>query len=74
MGNLLLKRTETFKIAQCVSKNICYFLPRNIVHSQVIALAGENGTCELEQCFLDDRLKCWNVYYGNLIKHNSQIN
>jgi trimethylguanosine synthase len=59
--------TRLFEQAQKISKNICYFLPKNIEHEQLIRLAGDGGVCELEQTFLDTRLKNWSIYYGNLV-------
>jgi trimethylguanosine synthase len=54
-----------FHTARKITPNIVYFLPRNTIHDQLIRLAGSGGTCEMEQTFLDKRLKCWTIYYGN---------
>ncbi|KAJ3363632.1 Trimethylguanosine synthase [Kappamyces sp. JEL0680] len=59
-------RTEIFEKASAISHNICYYLPRNTIREQVIRLAGEGGQVELEQTFVNDRIKCWSVYYGML--------
>jgi trimethylguanosine synthase len=56
---------KLFEMAKQITNNIVYFVPRNIIHDQFIRLAGSNGQCEMEETFLDSRLKCWTVYYGS---------
>ncbi|KAI8892981.1 RNA cap guanine-N2 methyltransferase-domain-containing protein, partial [Globomyces pollinis-pini] len=65
--------TELYRVANQISNSICYFLPKNINHHQVIRLAGSGGECEMEQTFLNDRLKCWNIYYGSLVQKSNTL-
>ncbi|KAJ3214472.1 Trimethylguanosine synthase [Clydaea vesicula] len=57
-----------FKLASKVTKNIVYYLPRTTDCEQITSLAGRGNICEIEETFLNNRLKCLTVYYGNLIK------
>ncbi|NWH69268.1 TGS1 synthase, partial [Piaya cayana] len=52
-----------------ITKNIVYFLPRNADIDQVVAsLAGPGGKVEIEQNFLNNKLKTITAYFGDLIK------
>ncbi|XP_053571024.1 trimethylguanosine synthase [Bombina bombina] len=59
---------EIFKLSQQITKNIVYFLPRNTDVEQVASLAGPGGKVEIEQNFLNNKLKTMTVYFGDLIR------
>lgn len=61
-----------FEVARKISRNICYFLPRSVDHSQLEDLVPEDEILELEQVYLDDRVKCFNVYYGSGLTRNNR--
>ncbi|XP_068197782.1 trimethylguanosine synthase isoform X2 [Antennarius striatus] len=59
---------EIFHKAKTISDNIVYFLPRNADMDQIPCLAGPGGKVEVEQNFLNNKLKTVTAYFGNLIK------
>ncbi|MEQ2225514.1 Trimethylguanosine synthase [Ilyodon furcidens] len=62
---------DTFRIfsqAKQITENIVYFLPRNADVNQVASLAGLGGKVEVEQNFLNNKLKTVTAYFGDLIK------
>ncbi|XP_048363938.1 trimethylguanosine synthase isoform X2 [Sphaerodactylus townsendi] len=61
---------EIFKLSQKITSNIVYFLPRNADIDQIASLAGPGGKVEIEQNFLNNRLKTITAYFGDLIKQN----
>ncbi|CAF1054430.1 unnamed protein product [Didymodactylos carnosus] len=67
--NIELNGFHVFQTAQNISKNIAYFLPRNINIAQVISLACDGSSMEFEQHFLNNRLKTVTAYFGELAKH-----
>jgi trimethylguanosine synthase len=60
---------QLFEISSQITDNIVYFVPRNIIHDQFIELAGLNRVCEMEKTFLDNRVKCWTIYYGDYVSN-----
>jgi trimethylguanosine synthase len=62
---------ELFKVAQSITKNIVYFLPRNASHFQLFELSGKDERCEMEQNYLWSKLKTVTAYYGDLIDENN---
>ncbi|TSO25256.1 Trimethylguanosine synthase [Bagarius yarrelli] len=54
-----------------ISDNIVYFLPRNADMEQIASLAGPGGKVEVEQNFLNNKLKTITAYFGSLIKSDS---
>uniref|UniRef100_H3AHM5 Trimethylguanosine synthase n=1 Tax=Latimeria chalumnae TaxID=7897 RepID=H3AHM5_LATCH len=56
------------KLSQKITNNIVYFLPRNADIDQVASLAGPGGQAEIEQNFLNNKLKTITVYFGDLIR------
>ncbi|XP_029380342.1 trimethylguanosine synthase [Echeneis naucrates] len=63
---------EIFGQAKLISDNIVYFLPRNADMDQVASLAGPGGKVEVEQNFLNNKLKTITAYFGSLITADSQ--
>ncbi|XP_053321940.1 trimethylguanosine synthase [Spea bombifrons] len=59
---------EIFQLSKQITKNIIYFLPRNADIEQVASLAGPGGQVEVEQNFLNKKLKTMTVYFGDLIR------
>ncbi|KAL3870114.1 hypothetical protein ACJMK2_042726 [Sinanodonta woodiana] len=58
---------EIFELAKTVSKNIALFVPRNADADQLVSLAGPGGKVEIEQNFLNNKLKTITAYYGELV-------
>ncbi|KAI4904271.1 hypothetical protein NFI96_030081 [Prochilodus magdalenae] len=58
-------------LSKMISDNIVYFLPRNADMEQVASLAGPGGKVEVEQNFLNNKLKTITAYFGGLIKADS---
>ncbi|KAM4727950.1 trimethylguanosine synthase isoform 2-T2 [Anableps anableps] len=59
---------KIFSQAKQITENIVYFLPRNADVNQVASLAGPGGKVEVEQNFLNNKLKTVTAYFGHLIK------
>ncbi|XP_076838033.1 trimethylguanosine synthase isoform X2 [Brachyhypopomus gauderio] len=62
---------EIFRLSKMISDNIVYFLPRNADMDQIASLAGPGGKVEVEQNFLNNKLKTITAYFGSLIKTDS---
>ncbi|XP_056912277.1 trimethylguanosine synthase isoform X2 [Takifugu flavidus] len=62
---------QIFHLAKMISDNIMYFLPRNADMDQVASLAGPGGKVEVEQNFLNNKLKTVTAYFGSLIKSDN---
>ena len=58
---------DIFDAACQVTENIAYFLPRNVDVDEVIRLAVPGASVEVEQNFLNRRVKTVTAYFGNLI-------
>nr|XP_008975091.3 trimethylguanosine synthase isoform X2 [Pan paniscus] len=59
---------EIFRLSKKITNNIVYFLPRNADIDQVASLAGPGGQVEIEQNFLNNKLKTITAYFGDLIR------
>uniref|UniRef100_A0A8C5TAG0 Trimethylguanosine synthase n=1 Tax=Malurus cyaneus samueli TaxID=2593467 RepID=A0A8C5TAG0_9PASS len=57
-------------LSKKITNNIVYFLPRNVDINQVASLAGPGGKVEIEQNFLNNKLKTITAYFGDLIRHD----
>ncbi|XP_067330005.1 trimethylguanosine synthase isoform X2 [Channa argus] len=62
---------EIFRLAKLISDNIVYFLPRNADMDQIASLAGPGGKVEVEQNFLNNKLKTVTAYFGSLINSDN---
>ncbi|XP_029310133.1 trimethylguanosine synthase [Cottoperca gobio] len=62
---------QIFCLAKLISDNIVYFLPRNADVDQIASLAGSGGKVEVEQNFLNNKLKTVTAYFGSLINSDS---
>ncbi|XP_030839258.1 trimethylguanosine synthase-like [Strongylocentrotus purpuratus] len=56
-----------FEKARCISENIGFFAPRNANVEQLASLAGPGGRMEIEQNFLNKKIKTITAYYGELV-------
>ncbi|XP_072184572.1 trimethylguanosine synthase [Excalfactoria chinensis] len=59
---------EIFRLSKKITNNIVYFLPRNADINQIASLAGPGGKVEIEQNFLNNKLKTITAYFGDLIR------
>ncbi len=57
---------QLFELASTLTSNICFFMPRNVNQNQMIELA-QGSPIELQEGYLNDRLKCLIAYYGSLV-------
>ncbi|KAH3729300.1 hypothetical protein DPMN_055268 [Dreissena polymorpha] len=55
------------RVSQQISQNIALFVPRNTNINQLTSLAGPGGKMEMEQNFLNKKLKTITAYYGELV-------
>ncbi|KAG8520688.1 Trimethylguanosine synthase, partial [Galemys pyrenaicus] len=62
---------RTMILSQKITNNIVYFLPRNADIDQVASLAGPGGQVEIEQNFLNNKLKTITAYFGDLIRRSA---
>nr|XP_021544016.1 trimethylguanosine synthase [Neomonachus schauinslandi] len=62
---------EIFRLSRKITNNIVYFLPRNADIDQVASLAGPGGQVEIEQNFLNNKLKTITAYFGDLIRRSA---
>ncbi|CAF88844.1 unnamed protein product, partial [Tetraodon nigroviridis] len=67
LSPLTFTTAEIFRLSKMISDNIVYFLPRNADMDQVASLAGPGGKVEVEQNFLNNKLKTVTAYFGGLI-------
>ncbi|XP_078610461.1 trimethylguanosine synthase-like [Branchiostoma floridae x Branchiostoma japonicum] len=58
---------EIFEKTKQITDNIAYFVPRNADVEQLVSLAGPGGKVEVEQNFLNRKLKTVTAYYGELV-------
>lgn len=56
-----------FKETKSITENIAYFMPRNADVEQLSFLAAPDGKVEIEQNFLNKKLKTITAYYGELV-------
>jgi trimethylguanosine synthase len=57
---------KVFEAAAVITKNIAYFLPRNVNIDQLTSLTGPGGFVEVEQNLLNKKMKTLTAYYGDL--------
>ena len=61
-----------FEQARAITKNVAYFLPRNVDKAQASLLAGAGATCELERNKVNKKIKSITAYYGDLVQDSSE--
>ena len=59
---------KVFQETKSVTENIAYFMPRNADVQQLLSLAAPSGKAEIEQNFLNKKLKTITAYYGGLVE------
>ncbi|KAL6595377.1 S-adenosyl-L-methionine-dependent methyltransferase [Neocallimastix californiae] len=64
---------DLFKMVKLISENIAYYLPRTCDYEQIKLLAGQGKTCELEQEYLNDKMRSITVYFGNLVNTKNPV-
>lgn len=57
---------EIFDLSRRLTKNIAYFLPRNLDIAEAAALVDPVETVEVEEAWMGSKLKALTVYYGEL--------
>ena len=65
---ITLDGVRVFEETKSITENIAYFMPRNADVEQLSLLASPNGNVELEQNFLNKKLKTITAYYGGLVE------
>jgi len=58
---------ELFKMAQKITPNIVYFLPRNADTGQLVNLVEAGEKVEVEQNYINKKFKTLTAYYSNLV-------
>ena len=58
---------DIFDVTCQITENIALFLPRNVDADEVISLALPGASVEIEQNFLNRRVKTVTAYFGELI-------
>ncbi|XP_037903290.1 trimethylguanosine synthase isoform X2 [Hermetia illucens] len=66
-----LPASSLFKLTREITNNIAIYLPKNSNTQQLIMLAGQGNSVELEKNYLFDRLTAITAYYGNLIQNKN---
>lgn len=59
---------ELFDISRKLTKNIAYFLPRNLDIHEAAALVDTSERVEVEEEWMGSKLKALTLYYGDLAK------
>ena len=62
---------ELFEKCFTLTKNICYFLPRNTDHEELKQLA-KFTPAEVEENYLGSKVKAISVYFGDLVNFDGQ--
>ncbi|KAL4235705.1 Trimethylguanosine synthase [Mactra antiquata] len=55
------------RLSRKITRNIALFVPRNTNIDQLTSMAGPGGKMEMEQNFLNKKLKTITAYYGELV-------
>ena len=62
---------KLFEATKTITDNIAYFMPRNVDVEQLSSLAGPGGKMEIEQNFVNKKLKTITAYYGELVEDSA---
>ncbi|KFD56356.1 hypothetical protein M513_02811 [Trichuris suis] len=72
-----MQNHSIFQVASVITKNIVYFVPRNSSVCNILELAGKGEVVEVEQNFLNGKLKTVTIYFGNFahgyLLRNNQV-
>jgi len=66
---ITLDGVRVFEETKTITENIAYFMPRNVNVEQLSSLAGPGGKMEVEQNFVNKKLKTITAYYGELVEN-----
>ena len=66
---ITLDGVRVFEETKTITNNIAYFMPRNVDVEQLSSLAGPGGKMEIEQNFVNKKLKTITAYYGELVEN-----
>lgn len=66
---ITLDGVRVFQETKTITDNIAYFMPRNVNVEQLSSLAGPGGKMEIEQNFVNKKLKTITAYYGDLVEN-----
>ena len=58
---------ELFDLSRKLTKNVAYFLPRNLNVAEAARLAPAGEKVEVEEAWMGSKLKALTVYYGDLV-------
>ena len=61
---------KVFETALNITENIAYYVPKNTNVDQLISLAGDGNSVEIEQNLLNSKVKAVTAYFGDLIKYS----
>ena len=64
---------RVFEIARKLTKDVAYYVPRNVNGKHMMSLAGPGEHCELQPAVIRNRIKAVTGYYGSLVldSHNN---
>ena len=66
---ITLDGVRVFQETKTITDKIAYFMPRNVNVEQLSSLAGPGGKMEIEQNFVNKKLKTITAYYGDLVEN-----
>lgn len=61
---------KTFEVSRRITENIALFVPKNSIINQLVQLSGEGNSVEIEQNFLNKKVKTITAYYGDFVSHS----
>ncbi|KAG8195939.1 hypothetical protein JTE90_001170 [Oedothorax gibbosus] len=65
--SLTFSTFKTFEVTKKITNNIALLAPRNAITNQLCQLAGEGNHVEIEQNYLNKKVKTITAYYGDLV-------
>ncbi len=66
LSSMPINGFELFQRTKWITSNIAYFLPKNTDTNELVQLAGPGSTFEVEENFINKRMKSISIYYGDL--------
>ena len=67
INNMTPNGFDIFTAALNISEDVAYFLPRNVDVEEVVGLGIAGASVEIEQNFLNRKVKTVTAYFGNLV-------
>ena len=65
--SLTLFTFRIFQKALSITENVAFFAPRNADIEQLVSCSGQGNKVEIEQNFINKKLKTLTAYYGELV-------